>query len=254
MKRVVVTAGASGIGRAIAEAFLQAGALVAICDIDEVAVAGFVDAHPHAIAAKADVTSEAEMGAFFDQVEAAWQGGPTVLCANAGTGGQAGAIDTLNLTEWRSCISVNLDGAFLPIRWGVRHMKSEGEGLIILTSSTAGLMGYANRTPYAAAKWGMIGMMKSLAIELGPAGIRVNALCPGMVSGERAERIVKQEAQACGISEEEARQLYSQGVSLRTWVDPEDIAAMATYLDSPMGRKISGQAIAVDGHTETLSR
>jgi len=254
MKRIVVTAGASGIGKAMAETFLQAGASVAICDIDGVAIAAFADAHSDSIAVKADVTSEAEMEAFFDQVEAAWQAGPTVLCANAGTGGQAGAVDTLDLTQWRSCISVNLDGAFLPIRWAARHMKSDGEGLIILTSSTAGLMGYANRTPYAAAKWGMIGMMKSLAIELGPAGIRVNALCPGMVSGERAERIVKQEAQVSGISEEQARQVYSEGVSLRTWVDPEEIAAMAAYLDSPMGRKISGQAIAVDGHTETLSR
>ena len=254
MKSAVITAGASGIGRAMADALLAEGSAVAVCDVDEIALAAFASERPGALAIKADVASEAEMGRFFDEVERIWGDGPDVLCANAGTSGPVGGIETLDFAQWRSCIGVNLDGAFLAIRRAVRTMKPKGQGLILITSSTAGLMGYPNRTPYAAAKWALIGLMKSLAIELGPSGIRVNALCPGMVSGERAERLIRREAEACGITAEEARRVYTEGVSLRTWIEPEEIAAMVLYLASPAGRNISGQAIAIDGHTETLSR
>ncbi|MGI9303672.1 MAG: SDR family oxidoreductase [Gammaproteobacteria bacterium] len=252
--RVVVTAGASGIGKAMAEAFLAHGAEIAICDVDTRALESFTTAHPGALALEADVAHEAAMDAFFDQIEHTWNAGPDVLCANAGTSGETGGIETLDHDQWKSCIAVNLDGAFLAIRRAVRTMKPRREGLVVITSSSAGLMGYANRAPYASAKWALIGLMKSLAIELGPFGIRVNALCPGMVSGERAERVIEKEAAAYGISADEAREIYTAGVSLRTWIEPEEVAAMAVYLASPGGRKISGQAIAIDGHTETLSR
>jgi NAD(P)-dependent dehydrogenase (short-subunit alcohol dehydrogenase family) len=253
MRRVVITAGASGIGRAMAEAFLKEGWAVAICDIDERAITAFAEAHPDALALRADVAKEAEIEAFFDAVERAWGDGPDVLCANAGTSGQTGGIETLDLEQWRACIGVNLDGAFLAIRRAVRTMKAKGAGLILITSSSAGLMGYPFRTPYAAAKWALIGLMKSLAIELGPAGIRVNALCPGSVAGKRMEQIIQKEAEIRGIGLDEARRLYVEGVSLRTWIEAEEIAAMALYLASSAGRHISGQAIAIDGHTETLS-
>lgn len=253
MKRVVITAGASGIGKAMAEAFIARGDAVALCDVDEAALAAFRERHPEALALRADVSREAEVEAFFAAVERDWGAGPEVVCANAGTGGEAGGIETLDYEAWRACIGVNLDGAFLTARRAVRGMKAARDGLIVFTSSSAGLLGYPYRTPYAAAKWAVIGLTKSLAIELGPHGIRVNALCPGSVVGERMERVIAREAAARGRPVAEVRAGYVEGVSLRRWIEPEEIAAMALYLSSPMGRKISGQAISIDGHTETLS-
>jgi len=250
--RAVVTAGAAGIGRAIAERFLEDGARVAVCDSDAGAVADFAAAHPDAIAETADVTDEAEMAAFLARIEEAW-GGADIVCANAGIGGQAGAIEELDLGQWRACVDVNLTGAFLACRWAARVMKPQGSGLILLTSSTAGLFGYPMRAPYAAAKWGVIGLMKTLAMELGPFGIRVNALCPGAVEGPRMDRVVAAEAKARGLTEPETRALYVKGVSMRSWVTAAEVADMAAFLASPQAAKISGQAMAIDGHTETLA-
>ena len=131
-------------------------------------------------------------------------------------------------------------------------MKAQGQGSILLTSSTAGLWGYPMRSPYATAKWGVIGLMKTLASELGPYGIRVNALCPGAVEGDRMERVISREAQAHGLDKEELRARYVTGVAMKTWVTSDDLADTALFLASNASTKISGQALAVDGHTETL--
>lgn len=251
-QRIVITAGAAGIGRAVAEAFIDTGARVAICDIDADAVAGFKAEHPNVIAHVADVTDEAAMGAFFDAVETDF-GGADVVFANAGTGGPAGLVENIDYLDWQKCLAANLNGAFLTCRWAAGLMRAQGDGLIILTSSTAGQYGYPHRSPYATAKWGVIGLMKTLAMELGPAGIRVNAICPGAVEGDRMERVLKNEAAAKGVSIEEVRASYVTGVSLRSWVSAEDIAAMVQFLASEGGKKISGQALAIDGHTETLA-
>jgi NAD(P)-dependent dehydrogenase (short-subunit alcohol dehydrogenase family) len=150
-------------------------------------------------------------------------------------------------------VAVNLDGAFLCTRRAVPLLKAAGGGAVVNISSTAGLMGYPLRTPYAAAKWGVIGLTRSLAIELGPSGIRVNAICPGSVEGARMARAIRAEAAVRGVGEEDVRQAYIRTTSLRCFVAPEDIAAMALFLCSDLGANISGQAIAVDGHTEGLS-
>ncbi|MEL6571655.1 MAG: SDR family oxidoreductase [Pseudomonadota bacterium] len=250
--RVVITAGAAGIGRAIAERFLQDGATVAICDADAAAVAAFADERPSCIARVADVTSEAEMGGFLAEVESAW-GGVDIVCANAGTGGPAGAIETLDYDAWQACVATNLHGAFLTCRWAARVMKGQGSGLITLTSSTAGIAGYPYRSPYAAAKWALVGLTKTLAMELGPHGIRVNAICPGAVEGDRMDRVVAMEAEARGETEEAIRASYVTGVSLKTWVTAEDVANSIHFLASDAGAKISGQILAIDGHTETLA-
>jgi NAD(P)-dependent dehydrogenase (short-subunit alcohol dehydrogenase family) len=251
-QRVVITAGASGIGRAIAERFLSDGAEVAICDVDADAVADFAAAHPYAISDVADVTSETGVDRFLSRVESVWDR-VDVVCANAGTGGPAGLIETLDYRDWQDCVAVNLNGAFLTCRWAARIMRAQGHGLITLTSSTAGIAGYPFRSPYAASKWAIIGLMKTLAMELGPVGVRVNALAPGAVQGPRMDRVVAMEAKAQGRTEEEIRALYVKGVSLRSWVDPEDVANMVQYLASPAGAKISGQTLCIDGHTETLA-
>lgn len=251
MRHVVITGGASGLGRAMAERFITEGDRVAICDADPDAVAAFADIHPSHIAESADVTVEAQMQAFFDRIEVTWPA-VDVVCANAGTGGPAGRIEDLSLADWNRCIEVNLSGTFLTCRWAARVMRAAGQGLIVLTSSTAGQFGYPLRSPYATAKWGIVGLTKTLAMELGPSGVRVNAICPGAVEGDRMDRVVAMEAAASGKTEDEVRALYVKGVSLRTWVTAEDVADTVWWLASPQAKRISGQILAIDGHTETL--
>ena len=250
-KRVLITAGAAGIGRAMAERFRDAGGRVAVCDVDPAACADMAAANPDILVRRVDVTDEAEVDGFFDEVLAAF-GGLDVVSANAGIGGPAGAVEDITLEGWKATLAVNLDGAFLTARRAAPVLKAEGAGLLLLTSSTAGLFGYPYRSPYAVAKWGVIGLMKTLAMELGPHGIRVNALCPGAVEGPRMDRVVAAEAKARGMSEEAVRNLYVKGVSMKTWVTADEIADTALFLASDLGAKISGQAMAVDGHTETI--
>lgn len=251
-RRVVITAGGAGIGRALALAFHATGARVAVCDIDADAIADLAQIEPDILGRVANVTDPDDMKAFLAGVDTAF-GGVDVAIANAGTGGPAGPIEDLNLDDWRACISVNLDGAFLLCQWAARHMKAQKSGAMILTSSTAGLFGYPMRSPYATAKWGVIGLMKTLACELGPYGVRVNAICPGAVGGDRMERVLKNEAAATGKDVEDVRQIYVKGVSMKTWVSADDIADMTLFLASPAASKVSGMAMSVDGHTESIT-
>ena len=250
-QRVVITGGASGIGRRLAERFAARGDRVAICDADGDAVALMQADHPLMIARQADVTNEAQMTAFLGHVEDTW-GGADVLCANAGTGGPAGRIEDLDYAAWQACVGVNLFGTFLACRWAARVMRAQGVGLILITTSTSGLHGVPYRTPYVAAKWGLVGLTKTLAMELGPAGVRVNAIAPGAVEGPRMERVVEMEARASGRTEDEVRTLYARGTSLRTWVTADDLADMALFLASSAASKVTGQILAVDGHTESM--
>jgi len=247
MSRVLVTAGATGIGRAIAAGFAGAGARVWVADVDGAALA---DLPAHWRATRASVSDEAAMAALFIEISTEW-GGIDVVCANAGIAGPTAAVEAVTLEDWRACLAVTLDGAFLATKCAAPLMKAAGAGSIIFTSSTAGLYGFPNRAPYAAAKWGVIGLMKTVAMELGPYGIRANAICPGAVEGPRMAGVVAREAAAKGTTPEAIRAGYAAGTSLRTWVEAEDVAAMAVFLGSDAARRISGQVIAVDGHTET---
>ena len=250
-KRVVITAGGGGIGAALARRFAAEGARVAVCDLDSDG-ARSVAANNGGIGMGADVTDEVQMQAFFDAVDAE-VGGVDVLCANAGIGGPAAPIEDMALSDWRKTLTANLDGAFLACRWAATRMKAQGSGRIVLTSSTSGLWGVPTRAPYVTAKWGVIGLMKTLAMELGPSGICVNAICPGAVEGPRMERVVANEAAARGVAEADVRALYAEGTSLRTWVTADDIADSVLFLASDAAGKISGQALSVDGNTERMS-
>jgi NAD(P)-dependent dehydrogenase (short-subunit alcohol dehydrogenase family) len=250
-RRVLITGGGAGIGAGLARRFANEGDRIAICDADAGAVAQMQSEFPDAICVQADVTSEADMNAFLDRVETQW-GGIDVVCANAGTGGPAGRIEDLDYKEWQSCLSVNLDGCFLTCRWASRLMRAQKAGLIVITSSTAGLFGYPLRSPYATAKWGLIGLTKTLASELGPDGVRVNAICPGAVEGDRMERVLAMEAASSDKSIDELRETYVKGTSMRTWVTIDDLTDMVIFLASSAAGKVSGQIIAVDGHTETI--
>ena len=245
-RRIVITGGASGLGLAMARAFMGQGDRVAVCDADPAAVAAVPDGLRANVA---DVTDEAAMGRFLGQIEADW-GGADVVISNAGIGGPAGPLEDLAFDDWQRCLSVNLDGAFLTCRWAARVMKGQGAGLILLTSSVSGLFGFPFRTPYVAAKWGIVGLTKALASELGPHGIRVNAICPGAVEGPRMDRDLAMEAAARGVTEDAVRAGFTEGAALRRFVTADEVAAMALFLASPGAAAISGQALAVDGHTE----
>ena len=250
-KRVLVTAGGSGIGRAMAQAFRRQGAQVAVCDIDQQALDALSVAEPDIIAAAADVAEEADVAALFETVQGGL-GGLDVLINNAGIAGPAGFLETLSPEEWRRCLSVNLDGGFLCARQALPMMKAQGSGCIINMASNAGIMGFPMRSPYAAAKWAVVGLTKSLAMEAGPFGIRVNAIAPGSVEGERMDRVIAAEAKARGVGAAEIRQDYYRTTSLRTFVSADEVAAMALFLASDAGARISGQVISFDRHTETL--
>ena len=245
MKRVLITAGASGIGRAMGEGFAEAGFEVWVTDVD----AGALEKMPGDWRGFAvNVTDEAAMKAVFAEVEAA--GGLDVLCANAGIAGPTALVEDVQLEDWRSCVSVNLEGAFLAAKYAAPLMKAAGAGSIVVTSSTAGQFGYPNRAPYAAAKWAMIGLTKTLAMELGPFGVRANAICPGAVEGPRMEGVLEREAAAKGMTRDQVYEGYASGTSMRSFVEARDIANMAVFLGSDAARLVSGQVIAVDGHTE----
>jgi len=249
--RVVITGGACGIGLTLARRFAGRGDRVALCDADAAAVERAAADPAGFLARVADVTDEAQMTAFLSEVEAAF-GGVDVVCANAGTGGPAGRIEDLEYDAWQACVAVNLHGAFLACRWAARVMRAQGAGLILLTTSTSGLHGVPHRSPYVAAKWALVGLTKTLAMELGPAGVRVNAIAPGAVEGARMERVVQMEAKAAGLSEDEVRAIYVKGNSLRTWVTADDLADTALFLASAAANRITGQVLAIDGYTESM--
>ncbi|MHA1538718.1 MAG: SDR family oxidoreductase [Alphaproteobacteria bacterium] len=243
--RVLITAGAGGIGRAMAEAFAAAGARVWVTDIDGAALADCPEGWRKTCL---DVTDEPAMAALFAEVDTEW-GGLDTLCANAGIAGPTALVEDIALADWRACLAVNLEGAFLAAKYAAPMMKRQGAGVMLLTSSTVGTTGYPHRAPYAAAKWAVLGLMKTLAMELGPHGIRANALCPGAVEGPRMEAVMAREAEAKGITAQDVHDAYAAGTSMRTWVTGGDIANMALFLASPEARFVSGQVIAVDGHT-----
>ena len=245
MSRVLITAGAAGIGRAMAEGFAAAGFEVWVTDVDAGALETVpADWHAHRV----DASDEAEVAALFDRIAQA--GGLDVLCANAGIAGPTRLIEDVALDDWRSCVSVNLEGAFLAVKYAAPLMKAAGGGAIVFTSSTAGIYGYPNRAPYAAAKWAIIGLMKTAAMELGPYGIRANAICPGAVEGPRMEGVLAREAAAKGMTRDQVYDGYASGTSMRSFVTAQDVANMAVFLGSDLSRLVSGQVIAVDGHTE----
>lgn len=250
-QRVIITAGAAGIGLAIARAFQAAGAQVHICDNDAEALAAIAASDPEIGTGLADVAEPDQVARYFDEA-LAHLGGLEVLVNNAGIAGPTGPIESCELEAWRRTLAINLDGQFLCARQAVPVMKEAKRGAIVNLSSAAGVHGFPLRTPYAASKWGVIGLTKTLAMELGPWGIRVNAICPGAVEGPRIDRVIKADAAARGLSEASVRDAYLGQSSMRTFVSAADIAHMVLFICSDAGAKISGQALSVDGHTEKL--
>lgn len=250
--RVLVTAGANGLGAAIARAFCEAGAQVHVCDIDRSALDRLVTETPGITSSMADVSIERDVDLVFDDVHGT-MGGLDVLVNNAGISGPTGAIESLDASHWERTVAVNLNSQFLFARRAIPMLKqSKANPCILAMSSVAGRLGYAFRTPYAATKWAIVGLTKSLAIELGPYGVRVNAILPGTVEGDRMNGVIAARAAALGIGIEEMREDYVRKISLRRMVTAEDVASMALYLCSPAAANVTGQAVSVDGNVEYL--
>ena len=250
-QRALVTAAATGIGRVTAQALLDAGAQVFICDSDQARLASALASDPRLHGLPCDVTLEAEVIALF-AAAIRQLGGLDILINNAGVSGPTALVEETSLADWRHCLAVNLDGSFLCAREAAPHMRRQGSGSIVNMSSTAGLFGLPRRAPYASAKWAIRGLTRTLAQELGPHGVRVNCICAGSVRGERIDRVIAAEAANTGMQEGTVRAQYTDAVSLRTFISPDDIANTILFLTSAAGARISGQDITVDGHTETF--
>ena len=249
--RVLVTAGAGGIGRAIVDMLSVHGARIHLCDVADEGLAEVRRAHPAHGVTKADVSSDGDVERMFDDLGKTL-GGLDVLINNAGIAGPTGAVEDISPDDWRRCIDIDLTGQFLCTRQAVPMIKAAGGGAIVNLSSAAGRHGNPFRTPYSAAKFGVIGFTQSLAKELGPHNIRVNAILPGVVEGPRMEKVIHDRAAQLAIDHDEMKRRYLEGVSLRRMVSPHDVAAMVAFLLSPMGENISGQSLGVDGNVETL--
>lgn len=250
-QRALVTAGAAGIGRIIARRFMAAGARLFVCDVDKAALAAFIAENPGAAGILADVADPAQVDALFLAAQASL-GGLDILVNNAGIAGPTQKVEDIAIDAWDKTIAINLNGMFYCTRKGVPLLKAAGGGSIVNLSSVAGRLGYPLRTPYAASKWAVVGLTKSLAMELGPDGIRVNCIQPGLVAGPRIDRVIQAKADAFGIGFEEMKKRLLNTISLRQMVTADDIAEMALFICSKAGASISGQALSVCGDHQVL--
>jgi NAD(P)-dependent dehydrogenase (short-subunit alcohol dehydrogenase family) len=251
-RRVLVTAGANGIGRAITEAFASAGAKVFVCDIDEEALQRLEEHLPGVVTSVCDIADRDSATRMVADAATAL-GGLDVLVNNAGIAGPVASVADMDPDDWETVLRVNLTGTFVVTQHAIPHLRRSQAGTILIMSSLAGRFGYPNRSPYATTKWGLIGLTKTLSRELGEFGIRVNAILPGAVKGTRMQRVLEGRASVSGrsLAQEEAAALANQ--SIKSFVDPTDIAALATFLASDAGRSISGQMIPIDGDSQSAS-
>jgi len=249
---ILVTAGASGIGGTIAKAFRREGCRVHVCDISAPAVDQFLAETPGTSATVADAGAPADVDRVFAELKSHY-GRLDVLVNNVGIAGPTALVENIKIDDWNKTIAVDLNGQFYFTRLAVPLLKASGGGSIVNISSNAAFFGFPLRSPYTAAKWAMIGLTKTWAMELGPHKIRVNAICPGSVKGKRIDTVIERDAHVRGIDPELVRRSWAMQTSLEIFVEAEDVANIALFLCSDLGNAISGQAIGVDGHTETLS-
>ena len=249
--RVLVTAGAAGIGRAIARAFAREGARVHVCDVDEGALDALGRSDPAITRSVADVSDRAAVARLFDDALKAL-GGLDCLVNNAGIAGPTGRVEEIDPQDWDRTLAINITGHFNCTRLAVPHLKASANPSIVNLSSAAGKFGFPLRSPYSASKWGVVGVTKTWAMELGEFGVRVNAILPGVVEGERIRRVFEAKAQARGVSPEEMQRQALAQASIKEMIQPEQLADMIVFLASPLGRTVSGQAISVDGDLQSL--
>ena len=253
-KNIIISAAADGIGWSIAEICMNNGASVFISDINENKLS-LLKEHKNYNSSlfikKVNSNNPQDVLNYFSELKNQIT---TIdaLINNVGISGPTGKIEELEIEEWKNTIDININSHFYFSKYSISLLKING-GSIINLSSTAGLFGFPLRTPYAASKWAIIGLTKSLAMELGNFNIRVNAICPGSVSGDRMKRVIEAKAKSMDISEKELQRDFESMTSLKTFIDKEDIANMVVFLLSDEAKKISGQVMTVDGNTERMN-
>ncbi len=256
-RRVIVTAGAGGIGRSIAATFSRAGDRVHLCDVDAAALTQLTQEltaiGPGMVTGQlCDVADEAQVRAFVTTA-AQELGGIDVVVNNAGIAGPTCPVEDMSTADWRRVLDVNLTGHFLVTREAIPYVKRSSVAALVFISSLAGRHGYPHRAPYAVAKRGLLALVETLAMELGEDGIRVNAIAPGLVDGERIQRVLAGRAKAAGSTFEEATADALALQSLKYMVDPDDIGELTYFLCSEGARSISGQTIGIDGASRSIA-
>lgn len=247
--RVLVNAAANGAGRVIAHSFLREGAKVLAFDVDRSGLENLKQEVPAVEIFAGDAASETDVASAYALMDDLFSG-LDVLVNNVGIAGPTAAVEEISLADWKQTLDVNLNGHFLFARAAASRMKRQASGLIVNISSGSARVGLPLRLPYVVSKGAVLSLTKNLARELGPFGIRVNAILPGAIRGERIERVITAKAEALGMPAEDYARSLMRYISLRTMVEPEDIAAMILFLASPGGERISGQLIGVDGNVE----
>ena len=250
-KKIIITAGASGIGWATAKICLSKGAVVYICDIDTKALKK-IKKHPlnkkKLFIYECDASDESKVSNFFNQVNKKTK---TIdaLINNVGVAGPTGTIEKLSSNDWEQIFKINVISHFYFTKLAIPMLKKNKGGSIINISSTAGIMGFALRSPYAASKWAIIGVTKTLAIELGKFKIRVNAVCPGTIKGDRMTKVIRDKAKFLKVSKKIIEKDFLSMASMNSWIAQEDIGNICSFLISSDSKKISGQVFPVDGNT-----
>ena len=254
-KKIIISAAADGIGWSIAQECMLNGAIVYISDknnesLDEISKHDLYE--KQLFLDKVNAHDAQEVENYFNKIKNKVDS-VDALINNVGIAGPTGKLEELNINDWRETIDININSHFYYTKFSIPLITKNKGGSIINLSSTAGLFGFPLRSPYAASKWAVIGMTKSLAVELGEFNIRVNAICPGAVSGDRMKRVIEAKAKSLGVKEESIQKDYESMTSLKTFVDKKDVSNIAVFLLSDQAKNISGQVMAVDGNTERMN-
>jgi len=251
-KKIIISAGASGIGWATAKILLSKGAYVYLCDISSKSLKKLTKNYlknKRLFTYKCDASDEYQVLSFFEQIKKRTKK-IDALINNVGIAGPTGTLDMLKSKEWEKTIQVDINSHFYFTKQAIPLIKKSKNGSIINISSTAGILGFPLRTPYAASKWAIVGITKSLAMELGKFNVRVNAICPGTIKGDRMKRVIKDKAKFNKTSVKSVEKDFVSMSSMKKWILEEDVGKMCAFLISEDSSKVSGQVIAVDGHTE----
>lgn len=251
-QRVLITAGAGGIGLAIAKAFVASGARVHIVDVNAEAVQDITRQTPAITGSVGDISKPADLDALFGEVRNQL-GGLDVLVNNAGIAGATAPVADYPIDTWNAVVGINLTGTFMVTQRAIPLLKESAAGSIIVMSSLAGRFGYPNRVAYSTTKWGLVGFTKTLSMELGPSGITANSIHPGAVDGPRIRSVFEGRAKVSGRTVDEEIESAMANQSVKHFVDPADIAALAVFLAGPHARTISGQMFPIDGDSKSAS-
>ena len=250
-KKIIISAGASGIGWTTAKVCLSKGATVFISDIEKKFL-NKIKKNPlnnkRLFAYECDAANENDVKNLFKQISKKTKK-IDALINNVGIAGPTGTIEKLKSKDWEETLKVNVISHFYYSKLAIPMLKKNKGGSIINLSSTAGIFGFPLRSPYAASKWAVVGMTKTLAMELGKFKIRVNAICPGTIKGNRMGRVIRDKAKFLKLSKKSVENEYISMTSMNTWVYEEDIARTCSYLISDDALRVSGQIISVDGNT-----